>query len=72
VLAAELVEPGQQNRWRQPLAIDRNRITALKRNLDIFGLVRGGFGGDSAAEDEFIGLDVKQMQMSNPLHSAGV
>src|SRR5580658_10234113 len=46
----------EQPRGRERLAVDRDRITALKGDLDIFRSIGRGFGGDGAAEDEFLGL----------------
>src|SRR6185437_15539647 len=57
MLAAELVEPRQQRRRRQRLAVDRNRVTVLELDLDIFRLVGRGLGRDAAAIDELLGLD---------------
>src|ERR1051326_4203323 len=57
VLAAELVEAGQQGRGRQPFAIDRDGIAAREIDLDILRLVGRLLRRDRAAVDIFLGLD---------------
>jgi hypothetical protein len=49
VLAAQLVEPGQDRRGRHRLAVDRDRVALLEGDLDISG-VSGASSGSPCAD----------------------
>ncbi len=51
VAAADLVQPGQQRRGRQRLAVDRHRIAALEADLEVFRRVRRVLGRHRALVD---------------------
>src|SRR5262249_56761258 len=53
---AEFVEPRQQRRRRQLLAVDRHGIAALELDLDIGRLVRRRLRGNRALIDELLRL----------------
>src|SRR5579885_1127320 len=54
--AAERVEPRQEARRRERLAVDRDRVAAAEPDLDIGGPVGRLLGRDRAAVDEFLRL----------------
>src|SRR5205823_11772314 len=57
MLAAELIEAGQQGSRRQHFAIDCNRIAAQEVDLDILRFVGRLLRGNRAAVDILLGLD---------------
>ncbi len=62
IVVAELVQPGEQSRGRQPLAIDRHCIAALEVDGDHARLVRRRLGGDGALIDVLGRLDGRILQ----------
>ena len=62
VVAAELVEPRQQRRRRQRLAVDRDRVALLEADLDDGRLVGRLLGRDGALIDVRRRLDRRVLQ----------
>src|ERR1700730_18677868 len=62
VLAAALVQSGQQCRRGARLAVERDRVAALEGNLHILRCIGRRFRGDGAAEDEFLGFDPRILE----------
>ncbi len=60
--SADLVQALEQCGGREIFAIHRDRVAALERDFDIFGLIGREFRGDGAAEQGFFGLDPRIFQ----------
>jgi hypothetical protein len=62
VPAADLVQPRQQRRRGQRLAIHRDRVAVLEGNLDILRRIGRGLGRDGAAVYELLRLDPRVLE----------